>query len=529
MLVNGLLMMPVWVSGVVTDAPTLPWLSVEAALIVGGMAILPRTPWSRGLAWVVAMGVVLVAGASFADLVFWVSLGRSLNLSLDLYLLNAVYRLALGNLGRFQTLLGVGGITVLGSAAVLGTAWILTPAPTEDARPLAHRPVPRFALGMIAGGLSLGLLGLGVDAVGHRFPAPAGSLVLDQAALFSETRAERLAFAADLESEPNYADVSGLFSGLEGRNVVVGYIESYGMAALEDPEFAAVIGPRLATTEAQLQGAGLHLGTGRLASPTLGGQSWYTHGSMLSGLWLENQLRYELFLASERETLVDDFRRAGYRSATVMPAITTAWPEAVRLGYDDVYTAQNIPYAGPPFYWVTMPDQFTWSYVGAVLREATGPLFVEAGMVSSHAPWTPIVPLVDWDAVGDGSVFEPHRVDGYPPEEVWWDVQVLREGYAQSLDYSLQVMAEWAERFLDDRTLLLVVGDHQAAPWVTGATGSEVPVHVISRDAELLEPFFAWGFQPGALPDPQQPPQRMDAFREWFVRAFSSAPSGQAS
>ena len=92
--VNGLLLAPAWLSKALTDAPTPPWLSVEAAVIVGGMALLPRRPWSRGLAWPLAAGVVLAAVASFADLVFRVSLGRALNLSLDLYLLDAVYRLA---------------------------------------------------------------------------------------------------------------------------------------------------------------------------------------------------------------------------------------------------------------------------------------------------------------------------------------------------------------------------------------------------------------------------------------------------
>jgi hypothetical protein len=101
----------------------------------------------------------------------------------------------------------------------------------------------------------------------------------------------------------------------------------------------------------------------------------------------------------------------------------------------------------------------------------------------------------------------------------------LRDGYAQSLDYSLEAMAGFAERFLDEETLLVVLGDHQAAPWVTGASGPDVPVHVIARDAELLEPFMDWGFRRGALPDPQGPAVRMDAFRGWFVRAFSSGPA----
>jgi hypothetical protein len=266
-----------------------------------------------------------------------------------------------------------------------------------------------------------------------------------------------------------------------------------------------------------------------MVSPTLGGQSWYTHGTILSGLWLSNQQRWELLIQSDRETLIDDFRRAGHRTATVMPAITTAWPEAVRLGYDDVYTEPSIPYAGPPFYWVTMPDQYTWSFVGDVLERATSPSFVEVGMVSSHAPWTPVLPLLDWEELSEGAAFEPYRLEGHPPEELWWDVAALRTGYAQSMAYSIAAMAQFAERFLDERTLLIVFGDHQAAPWVTGAAGPDVPAHVISRNPELIAPFLDWGFDPDVVPRPGRPVHRMDEFREWFVRAYSGESAAAAS
>jgi hypothetical protein len=520
-LVNGLLLMPSWLSGAVADAPAPAWLSLEAALIVGAMALLPRRPWSRGLAWVLATGVILFVAVALTDIVFRVSLGRPLNLSLDLYLLSAIYRLAVGNSGFLRTLFGFGAITVSLALSAFAMAWILTPTASDGEKSLS-RPVPRAAGGIIVGSLALGLIGLAAPAVGHLMAAPAVWLAVEQAERFGATREERKAFAVELETRPDgFANLPGLLSRLEGRNVVVTYIESYGMAALEDPEFAVTIRPRLDTIAARIKSAGLHFATGEFASPTLGGQSWYAHGTMLSGLWLENQLRYDLLLASERKTLVDDFRRAGYRTATVMPAITTSWPEGLRLGYDDVYSRPSIPYAGPPFYWVTVPDQFTWSFLGDLIKEAKTPLFLEAAMVSSHAPWTPVLPLVDWDSVGDGEIFGPYREDGYPPEELWWNVQALRQGYARSLDYSLLAMAEFAERFLDERTLLVVVGDHQAAPWVTGASDADVPVHVIAHDPALLESFFEWGFRPGAFPNPEGTPPRMDEFREWFLRAFS--------
>ncbi len=525
-LVNAVLLGPAWIGAALGAVPAAPWLSLEAALLVAGMALLPRRPWSPAVAWILAVGLVTLSAASFGDLVFRQSLGRPLNLSLDLYLLGAVYDLALGNSGSVRTFVGIVGGLLVAGLLVVAVAWLLTRPDTERAPrdPL----VRRASAGLAAAAAALFLLGLGVDAVGRRVTAPVASLLAEQAALFRVTREERVAFAGELEGPPPARpEPPLLLSRLEGRHVALVYIESYGMAALEDPELAGVVVPRLEAAAARLEDAGIHLVSGTLESPTLGGQSWYAHGSMLSGLWLQNQLRYELLLASDRETLIDDFRHAGYRTATVMPAITTAWPEAVRLGYDEIHTSQNIPYAGPPLYWVTMPDQFTWAFLAGLLDQADGPLFAEVGMVSSHAPWTPVLPLVDWDSMGDGSVFEPYRLEGYPPEETWWDVAVLREGYGQSLAYSLDAMASFAERFLDDGTLLIVSGDHQAAPWVTGAGGAEVPVHVMTRDRALVEPFLAWGFRAGALPDSKIEAPRMDEFRGWFLTAFSGGVSSE--
>ena len=192
-----------------------------------------------------------------------------------------------------------------------------------------------------------------------------------------------------------YTDLPGLLDRLEGRDVILAFVESYGMSALDDDRYAPTIQPRLASMLESFESAGLHVVTGQLVAPSQGGMSWLGHGSVLSGLWLENQLRYDLLLASDRQTLVDDFEAAGYRTTALMPAITMAWPEGERFGYDRIHAWQDIGYAGPPLNWVTMPDQFTWSYLERSIRHTDDrPLFAEVGLISSHAPWTPILPEI---------------------------------------------------------------------------------------------------------------------------------------
>jgi len=503
------------------DAPGVPWIAVEGLLLPGLLALAALAVPARALRWtagVAAAAVVLVGVLGLVDAGFRLSLGRPVNLWLDLYLVEAVLNLSVGNLGWPRTLAAAAGIATAIGAVWLALAWLLAPSRSE------RRAGVR--VGAMVAGAGVVLAALHGSGAAGWIASPSALYARQQKVLHRETRLERERFAAALQAPDRYADPPELLAGLAGRDVLLTYIESYGMSALEDPAWAAEIGPLLEEFETRLAEVGLHVATGRLVSPTVGGQSWYAHGTMLSGLWLENQLRYELLLASERETLVDDFRRAGHETVVVRPAITYAWPDAVRLGYDRVYTRPEIDYRGPPLYWVTVPDQYTMSFMQRAVRGVVGPRprFIDTALLSSHSPWTPVLPVLPWDSLGDGSVFEPHARAGHPPEEVWWYTDLLRQDYVRSLEYSVRVVFEFAERYVDDRTLLLAPGDHQPLPWIMGdGAGSDVPMHVISGDPALLEPFLEWGFVPGVLPPPGPAAARMDQFREWFVRAFSGS------
>jgi hypothetical protein len=172
-----------------------------------------------------------------------------------------------------------------------------------------------------------------------------------------------------------------------------------------------------------------------------------------------------------------------------------------------------------------MPDQYTLAVLERAERAGAGrPLFAEVSLISSHAPWTPVAPVLeDWSAIGDGSVFSRWADAGDPPEVVWRDPARVRVQYARAIDYVLRVLASYAANFVDERTLLILVGDHQPAPLITGENASrDVPIHVISGDPDLLAPFLAWGFGPGMRPPADVPARRMDEFRDFFLAAFTA-------
>ena len=546
---NGLLLAAHWIFPPPGGAP---WIALETGLLAGLAWLVP--PGRRAIRFAVAGSAATAATVlsllALADAATWVIFARPVNLYLDLPLASSVNDLLSGMLGGPVALL----VILLSLAAVLGLAvfvgallWQGRPPPGWFATvarflPGALRARPRWAQSMFAAALALPMLialclpraplSGSLTAV-PRIGLPAVQLVLAQSVRLAETLREEEAFAELLASSPaGYGELPGLFERLGGRDVVVAFIESYGVSVIDDPRYAPVITPRLESFGRQMEAAGLALASGTLVAPTQGGQSWFSHGSLLSGLWLDNQLRYDLMLGSGRETLIDDFRRAGYEAVALVPAITFPWPEGGWLRYDRIFARADIPYEGPPLNWVTMPDQYSWHFLERKIRGGDGdaelgtgrrPVFVEASFISSHAPWTPILPVLeDWGSIGDGRVFDRWAGTGERPEELWLDQERVREHFALSVDYALGAMASYAEHFADEHLLLIVLGDHQPAPLITGEGVSwEVPVHVISGDPALVEPFVAWGFERGPVPGRLHPERGMDRFRDWFVRAYS--------
>src|SRR3954469_7505255 len=123
--VNGLLMGPAWLTQAVADGPNPGWVSLEAALLVGLLALLPRRPWSMALTALCAFGILFLTVVGFADVVFQVSLARSLNLFIDVKLLRAVYDLAVGNIGLALTIVSAVVIVLLIGMVTLGLTRLL--------------------------------------------------------------------------------------------------------------------------------------------------------------------------------------------------------------------------------------------------------------------------------------------------------------------------------------------------------------------------------------------------------------------
>ncbi|MFI6306926.1 sulfatase-like hydrolase/transferase [Amycolatopsis thailandensis] len=335
---------------------------------------------------------------------------------------------------------------------------------------------------------------------------------------------DREAFAAEVAAD-SFRDTpsSGLLNALRGKDVLFTFIESYGRVAVQDSDIAPKVGAVLDAGTARLKSAGYGSRSAFLTSPTTSAGSWLAHSTLQSGVWVDSQHRYDDFVKTDRFTLGGAFKRAGWQTVGVVPAHTEDWPEGKVYGYDRYYDSRTIGYHGPPFSYATMPDQFTLSaFQRAERAREHPPLMAEIDLVTSHWPWTPLPRLVDWTAVGDGSVYNPMPSQGKTPDEVFTDPAKVRGAYGDSIAYSLNSLISFVETYGGDDLVLVFLGDHQPNPIVAGAGADrDVPISVVTRDKAVLDKVAGWDWQDGLHPDRNAPVSRMDTFRDRFLTTFA--------
>jgi len=319
--------------------------------------------------------------------------------------------------------------------------------------------------------------------------------------------------------EPPASDLAKL----RRRDVYLVFFESYGMTVLDDPRFAGEIKPALEDFEASVRESGYYIVSNRIDSPTFGGGSWLAHGTIASGLKLD-ELLYQLLLTTKRETLAKYMAAAGYRTLAIMPGLKYLSPGEDFWGFERTVTARDLPYQGPVFGWFAIPDQWTLKVaLERVDQKPHGPLFAEIVLVSSHTPFAPVPPyLDDWSNVGPYNGIPQAEWDRIYRDPDWWH---LEQPYIASIEYDLKVLAGWLNR-LKGQPLVIILGDHQPPGFVSGDHAPHsVPIHVLSRDDELVLPFTDLGYVPGAIPPEHGEVKGMETFLPDFLRLFASGRS----
>lgn len=423
-------------------------------------------------------------------------LGRKVNLYWDARHLPKFLEVASQQLAWWQ----IAGIV---AAFVIGF-WLLTrlirvciSVLVTHAAPYALRsPVALLVTVVLVGLVAAGFMQ--VKAVSPYISAPVVSVYKRQAqlllaALYPERFNASLPASPPLESD---------LQALEGAEVKVLFLESYGATTYERTNLAAVLDPARKHLEQAANAQGRRVLSAFVRAATFGGASDLSHLSFLSGIDLSDPIRHDLLITTDRPTLLDTFEKAGYRTIGLYPAMSWDWPEVSFYGFDEYRDGPSLDYRGPEFGLWMLPDQFSMARIDELYPpDPDGkPRFLFYPTITTHIPFQPTPPYQsDWSRVTSDKPFSDAAVVKALAEKIDW--HKLFRGYIGTMQYTFEWLAGYQALPQPRESVLILLGDHQPAGGITGPNASwNVPVHIITSNAKLAERLRLHGFSEGMHP-----------------------------
>ncbi len=333
---------------------------------------------------------------------------------------------------------------------------------------------------------------------------------------------EQQTFFTHLEKTAQERSVAPtMLRGLHGANVLLFIVESYGRIVFSRPEYRKQMETTMAGFARILDQHGFMAVSSYLSSPTYGGASWLAHSTLEFGMRANNDLKDTALLRSSLPNLASSFNKNGYRTVSVMPGTRFPYPEGSSYGYQQFYYAWNFNYQGRSYGWAPMPDQFVLDWVRRhEIVQRRQPMFIRYILISSHAAFS-IQPqfIPNWDLIGDGSIYRDQEPVRYP---IYWpDLKNAGDAYLRSLNYDFTTLGDYLAKYVNAETLIIIMGDHQPNLQLTGEGEPwSVPVHIISRNPQLLAPFRKRGYTPGLIPNQPPPHAGMETFLPEFLQDF---------
>jgi hypothetical protein len=487
-------------------------VSLDATALVLGLVLLRwwrRGPLSRVVLAVTTVLWAALAVARYVEVTTRALYGRSVNLYWDLALLPDVGAM-------FAAVAEPRVLLVL--AAVLIVLPLLLYIPLRWAVGTVHRATASaaWASALAIGSCALLLAGGAARTAGYDVVAPliSASIAQEVAEFARDVRASH----APLPAAPSLDNDLGR---VRGADVVVLFVESYGVTSWERPEFVATLAPARERLSGAIAETNRGLVSARIESTTFGGESWLAHISLLSGVPVRDQATNRRLMSERRDTLVTTFGRAGYRTFGVFPGLHGPWPEGRFYGFDRIVTGPDLRYAGPPFGWWDLTDQFVLARVDELVAAdgGTSPRFVFLPTISTHTPFTPVPPYQpDWARVVTATPYDEDDLQrAYLATPDWTD---LGPAYASAVAYFHDTLGGYLRKAAGRDLVLVVLGDHQPPALVSGEGASwHVPVHVIASRGAVLDRLRARGFRDGLEPSADAL-ARMDTLLPILLDAF---------
>ena len=554
----GLNLLP-FVPALVSPLPVSPYfpLSVDVLVLVTLAVAAGCAGWTRAGSWVVSAGILLAVLYQAYDAVAYSAFHRSGLFVEDVQYLVDVAYFAIDSL-TWTT----GPLAIAGLAAAGLVAWTLPKA----VRAVAEAGPSRVPLGLL---LAVHLVAWplvvvvapeqewGTENLTYQTDEGRTRVRTVATKAFENAQASvRLAAMIDTLGQTPVDSSYFRYDAIELQrrpHVYLYMIESYGETLNRHSDLRAPYRAMMQKVADSLSAGGWHAATALSEAPVRGGRSWLAISSILLGTRVDHQLLYESFQSDPTgiPTLVRFLERQGYRSVTCQPY--TVERPGLKItnpyGFDVLLHRDELEYAGPAYGWgvVPMSDQYSLGFSHERHLQPTAdreqPFFYFFETVLSHALWNYGLPPVLNDWRDFNRVMQEEETDylakmileerALPPVLLPDSItaprifdQPIQTRYLRHVAFEMQILVQYLLRDAPPGSLVILLGDHQ--PPIVEAETFDVPVHVLSRDPSLVEPFRTEGWTDGWRLD-DAPRWKHEGLFSLIVRSLVSADTSGAS
>jgi hypothetical protein len=472
-------------------------LSIEAAVCVLGLAAAARwftAPSPVAVRILAAIWVVLVIGR-YEDVTARSLYGRDINLYWDLRNLPSVSGMLSSVAKPWLVAATIAGVSLVPLIICLPVWWALRCVTNASKDPRVRHVLTAVAGGVLVVGVAQAL---GVPVPGNlRVVEPVTAVYARQARQFTYEIS-----GAGLRALPPAPTMRSNLGLVKGADVLLLVVESYGAVSWDRPTLVEALAASRTRLDADIRDTGRRVVSALVESTTFGGKSWLAHVSLLSGTEVRDEQTSVRLMSQRRETMVSAFSRQGYRTVAIMPGVRAAWPEGAFYGFDEIYDVARLGYEGPSFGWWNINDQFAIARMDAleIAPHARQPVFVFFPTISTHTPFTPAPPYQpDWSRILTPTPYDDEELArAWAQEPDWFN---LGPSYAQALDYFYASLGGYLRLRADRDFVMVLIGDHQPPAMVSGEGAAwDVPVHVVTNRAQVLDRLLQRGFREGLRP-----------------------------
>jgi phosphoglycerol transferase MdoB-like AlkP superfamily enzyme len=195
-----------------------------------------------------------------------------------------------------------------------------------------------------------------------------------------------------------------------------------------------------------------------------------------------------------------------------------AWLKYINFyGVDRWLRYRDLDYQGSHYGWgPSPPDQYALNFADSAIRSSTDrPVFFFFITQNSHYPWQPLPKIVDdWRTLNVETDISPLPSPDSIPHEV------RRNNYLKAIEYELGFLTDFVLRTGDEDSVFILIGDHQPQRVSRRSDGFDTPIHIISKDAALVDAFLDYDFTRGLGVQNLTPTMRHEGFYSMFMRVL---------